>query len=148
MNLLGLGLNPMAASRSASLLFCCSCWRALLATSSCSSSSSLRPEPANPANAAHQSNACYSSCGALNADANTKPHLRWCCHCRRRRRRPSWARAAPAGWRRCSSTWAPNATMARTSAPVSVAPPPWKDKIKKEERERRREERQAKCDKC
>lgn len=45
MNLLGLGLNPMAASRSASLRFCCSCWRALLATSSCSSSSSLRPEP-------------------------------------------------------------------------------------------------------
>ncbi|KAF3853782.1 hypothetical protein F7725_014470 [Dissostichus mawsoni] len=45
MNLLGLGLNPMAFSRSASLRFSCSCWRALLATSSCSSSSSLRPRP-------------------------------------------------------------------------------------------------------
>lgn len=35
----------MAASRSASFRFCCSCCRALLVTSSCSSSNSLRPEP-------------------------------------------------------------------------------------------------------
>ena len=43
MNLLGLGLKPRAASRSFSRRRCCSCSHARRATSSWSSSSSLRP---------------------------------------------------------------------------------------------------------
>lgn len=39
-------------------------------------------------------------------------------------RPPSPETAAPAGWRRCSSTWAPNARKGLTSAPASAAPPP------------------------
>lgn len=46
MNLLGLGLKPMAASFSFSFRLCNSCSLARRATSSCSSSSSLRPSPA------------------------------------------------------------------------------------------------------
>lgn len=45
-----------------------------------------------------------------------------------RRRPPSPDTAAPAGWRRCSWTWAPNARKGPTSAPVSVAPPPCEER--------------------
>lgn len=48
-------------------------------------------------------------------------HLRWF-------HQPSWVRAAPAGWHRCSLTSAPNAMKVRTSAPFSVAPPPCTEK--------------------
>lgn len=58
----------------------------------------------------------HGGCCSCSARAQTT-HLRWCAP-------PSPETAAPAGWRRCSSTWAPNATTGPTSAPASVAPPP------------------------
>lgn len=69
----------------------------------------------------------------INANTRTNTHLCWC-------RRPSWGRAAPAGWLRCSLTWAPNAMKVLTSAPVFVAPPPCGGK----ERENTEKEKETK----
>lgn len=131
----------MAASRSASLRFCCSCCLALLATSSCSSSSSLRPEPEYVHKHKREIiNQIQTQVAVFTVNANTciKTHLRWC-------HLPSWGRAAPAGWHRCSLTWAPNAMKVLTSAPVSVAPPPYgetennKTKRNKREQDKKRQ---------
>lgn len=133
MNLLGFGLNPMAASRSASLRFCCSCCRALLATSSCSSSSSLRSESEH-ANRHKRGEKTQMQATAVRFYASTciKTHLHW-------RLLPSWGRAAPAGWHRCSLTSAPNAMKVLTLVPVSVAPLPCEEAGNNKKRETHRE---------